>query len=255
MYRLWKHWILLAGLLFLLLPGSAYAADTNAAGEAVFPEGLYIGSESIGGRTEEEVRTYLQEKTENVSSTVVVVDWQGKKIQTTLKKLGMTIGIDEVIEKAWSACRNGGVITQYKDLMDLKYGNLHLEYCVRLSEQALERFVIDDVASECDIAPVNASLKYSSGSRDGNPGKERDSDGSGRHDAAIRVAVESADLHRAPRSVWDVPCRQPGSLPTRGKLSPRLRTSWAVILPSILPVHLTGRPTSKLRQIISGAGS
>ena len=152
--------IQLAGILFcfFLLPVTAQAEEVFGE-QTIIAEGISVGNVYVGGMTVAEARTLLEETYDETRNATITVLWDGVSIESSLKQLGLTWGLDEVLETAAKMGHRGSLIQRYKDQKDLRTGLLHLEIVNYLDPGSVAAFVEDEVAWEYDIKAVSATLE------------------------------------------------------------------------------------------------
>lgn len=156
--------IQLAGifLYILLLPVTVRAEEVPE--DQVIAEGISVGSVYVGGKTVAEARGLLAETYDETRNATITVLWDGTSIESSLKRLGLTWGVDPALAAAAEMGHRGSLIQRYKDQADLRTGTLHLEIAHHLDPEAVADFVESDVAWEHDIKAVSATLERTDGS-------------------------------------------------------------------------------------------
>lgn len=103
--------------LFLAVPVSMRAEETER-----IAEGVYIGSIYVGGMTEAEAQAAVQayvEEAADVNFTLVVGE---ESVEVTAEELGIEFSDMSLIEEAMDITRGGNLIKRYKDKKELENG-------------------------------------------------------------------------------------------------------------------------------------
>lgn len=157
-----KYYILVLTMLLLVAVLGTVSlsvfADTD---DNVICNGVYINSLNVGNMTEQEAKSALDEYVSDLMSKKITVDVAGENVETTLKKLGLTLGEHNYIEEALAAGKSGNLIKRYKELKDIENNGLVFELDFAIDDTKLDAFL-----EECkafDVEAQNAKVSRSNG--------------------------------------------------------------------------------------------
>lgn len=176
-------------LLIILLGGREYpAVDFSAgretdeySGDTVLPDGVFIGTEYVGGLTKDEAMEKLRSIYSMPQNQTVRIYWEQQTVNTTLEQLGASWGVEHAINRAITLANGGGLAQRYKTSIDLSSGTYHIDLRKTLDREKVDSFIRKEVSSVYDQKPVNASIEYEDGGfrvTDGKVGKVTDIDSS-----------------------------------------------------------------------------
>ncbi len=132
----------LAVIAVVLKCGFDTYAEPNS-GDAVFKNGIYMGTISAGGKTLEEMKSEVQAyiddlKTETLSLTVF-----DNTVDITGNDIGVTCGDLGELEEAIKYGTTGNIIDRYKALKDLEQEPMVFQLPVNVDQEALKNVVIE----------------------------------------------------------------------------------------------------------------
>lgn len=120
-------------------------------------EGIYIESIYIGGMTTEEAEDALDAYIEQLNATEITLTAGDKQFTTKVSDLGFTVTNEHIIEEAMSIGKTGSLLNRYKDLTDLKQGDLVLDLKVTVDTEIVTALLNDNV-SKINTKAVNNGL-------------------------------------------------------------------------------------------------
>lgn len=143
----------------LVLAGMKVYADSKS---KTIPEGVFVDSVALGGKTAEEAQELVDEYIKNLGSKKFTLVVDGHSVKTTLDKLGFTCVENNYIEEASNFGKTGNLIKRYKELKDIEHQTrvFKLEYTV---DDAKTTKFIEDKCKKFEIEPVDAVLTRKNG--------------------------------------------------------------------------------------------
>ncbi|MDO5293245.1 MAG: VanW family protein [bacterium] len=124
-------------------------------------ENVYIDTLNIGSMTKEQAKEALDAYVDQLKETKVTITINGKEVNTTLDKLGLTVDEQNYIDEAMDAGKTGSLIKRYLDLRKIKSEKLVFTLAFTLNDSN-----IDKVMKKCqkyDIDPKNSVLTREDG--------------------------------------------------------------------------------------------
>lgn len=123
-------------------------------------EGVMVDGINISGMIKNEaydiVQKAVQEKLDKIS---VTFRYEEKSWHFNAEDLQAVINIDDVIDKAYDAGRDGSLIERYKSQQDIKSLGLILKSVISVNEQILIQ-ALSDVKNEIDNPMIEASITF-----------------------------------------------------------------------------------------------
>ncbi len=150
-----------------------YADDVRIA------EGIYIGTEYVGGLTKEAARSRLETVYSMPENQTVRIYWEQQTVNTTLNDLGAAWGVNRAINRAITLAEGGGITQRYKTSRDLALGTYHIDLSKSLDRDKVVEFIRTNISAVFDQAPVNAAIEYTDNGfkiTDGRVGRKADID-------------------------------------------------------------------------------
>ncbi|MDO5522229.1 MAG: VanW family protein [bacterium] len=124
-------------------------------------ENVYIDTLNIGSMTKEQAKEALDAYVGQLKETKVTITINGKEVNTTLDKLGLTVDEQNYIDEAMDAGKTGSLVKRYLDLRKIKSEKLVFTLAFTMNENN-----IDKVMKKCqkyDIDPKNSVLTREDG--------------------------------------------------------------------------------------------
>ncbi len=143
----------------LAVAGMKIYADSKSEG---IPDGVYIDSISLGGKTAEEAQEVVDEYVESLMDKKLTLLIDDKKVKTTLGKLGFACIENNYIEEASMLGKTGNLIKRYKELKDVENETLVYNLEFTIGDEEVKSF-IEEKCSKYEIEPVNATMTRSNG--------------------------------------------------------------------------------------------
>ncbi|MBO6164065.1 MAG: VanW family protein [Lachnospiraceae bacterium] len=144
-------------LALFLFPGKILAAD-----ETRIPDGIYAQGISLGGMTRSEATQALDEYFQAIAaSSFRLTCMDGQTVEIPISEWGLTWDSNGTVRQALRMASSGRLIHRYKDLMNLKHGNLYLETHYDVDYDML-RYSLAEAVAEHDNPAVNATIALQS---------------------------------------------------------------------------------------------
>ena len=139
--------------------------------EQTIEQGICIGNVDVGGMTESEAQTAVNEYVDSLLDTTFTLKGETGSIQMTAGDMGVTADTDTAVQEAMAVGHAGSLINRYKTLQDLKKENLVLDMHLSVDKQATAQKIYA-TADDLAVGAVDNSLKRVNGSFQFVEGKE-----------------------------------------------------------------------------------
>ncbi len=132
-------------------------------------EGIYIESVYVGGMTAEEAEAALNGYITELNSKKITLTAGEKQIRVDASKLGLTVTNEGIIQEAMSVGKTGSILRRYKDITDLKNGNLILDLDISIDKETVTALLnnnlkkIDTEAIDNGLIRENGEFIYMPG--------------------------------------------------------------------------------------------
>lgn len=108
---------------------------------AEIPEGVYAGSQSLGGKTKEEANQVIQEYIDSLANQTITLEVDGEPVETTASELGFYWSNADEVDQIVADYTEGNLIQQYLRKKDLEQENLTLPLETAVDETKVSEFV------------------------------------------------------------------------------------------------------------------
>ena len=152
------------GIAATVRPAFAEKADT-------IEKGISIGNVDVGGMTEEEARSALEDYVNGLMDTTFTLQGETGSVQMTASDMGVTADTDTAVQEALAVGHAGSLINRYKTLQDLKKDNVVLDMHLSVDKQATAQKLYES-AENLAVGAEDNTLKRENGSFVFVPGKE-----------------------------------------------------------------------------------
>lgn len=125
----------------------------------VVPEGIYVGSNYIGGMTKAGARDVLSGIYKTPVNVQVVVNWGSNSAKTSLSNLGVITNVDKTIDRCISIGKNGGLIQRYKTEQDLNACGFHAEIDQTVDKDKTAKFLKENLGDKYNEPSRDASIE------------------------------------------------------------------------------------------------
>lgn len=171
MKKKWSRMLLLAAAVFVCGMFAGSTMITKAENDdARIADGVYIGSVSVGGMTEQEAYDAIAAYADSVNQAVFTLTANGKSAKATAEDLGITVKNTSAVKEALAVGKEGNLIRRYKDRKDLSYGGKVFELPLAIDEtQAAATLTekaktLNNNAVNCGLKRVNGQFEITEGS-------------------------------------------------------------------------------------------
>ena len=156
--------VCILGIAATVRPAFAEKADT-------IEKGISIGNVDVGGMTEEEARSALEDYVNGLMDTTFTLQGETGSVQMTAADMGVTADTDTAVQEALAVGHAGSLINRYKTLQDLKKDNVVLDMHLSVDKQATAQKLYES-AEDLAVGAEDNTLKRENGSFVFVPGKE-----------------------------------------------------------------------------------
>ncbi len=170
MKKLSKAGLLLAAVVSAVCVLSS-SQNAKAAEETRIENGIYIGNVNVGGMTEAQAESAVEEYIAGLLGTEFTLQGETGSITMTAADMGVAADTDTAVQKAIAVGHSGSLINRYKTIQDLKSQKLVLDMCLSVDKQATAQKLYEH-ADSLAVGAVDNSLIRENGSFQFVPGKE-----------------------------------------------------------------------------------
>ena len=144
-----------AALLLVLLAGGLLLLR-SAHADRVYPA-IYVANVPLGGMTRGEAHSALLAQADEVHATEVIFRHDDQEWRTTLRELGLTVGVDATLDKAYEIGREDGAWDRLQTMARLVREDERMPLALHLNQTALDRWY-DTIDDELGMPAREASL-------------------------------------------------------------------------------------------------
>ncbi len=160
--RIWPA-LLVIGIMFLLIAAYVYVSYRMIRPDAdKICDGVYIEEVDISGMTRDQAAEAMDQYVQKLSGRELEVDVNGKKVGTTLEKLGYTTDVDACIDQAMQLGKEGSFFSDFAQIRALKKEHKVYDLDFSYSEKKTKKFVKNKCGKKCSNAK-DAMIKRSNG--------------------------------------------------------------------------------------------
>ena len=99
-------------------------SKVKAGDQQMIEDGVYIGNVNVGGMTEEQARSAVEEYVAGLLNTNFTLKGETGSLEMTAEDMGVTADADAAAKEAVQIGHAGSLINRYKTLQDLKKDKL-----------------------------------------------------------------------------------------------------------------------------------
>lgn len=151
----------LRAITFLLIAGTlAVAAGTARAKEAdndTIYAGVYLDGVYVGGLTKEEAMEEYDQYIDGIDDLKITFATDVGTCSTTLKDLGVSVSVEDAVDKAYNYGRQGNILSRYKEIKALEAENVVLVPEKEFNEDSLKEYLENETGDITKDAK-NASI-------------------------------------------------------------------------------------------------
>lgn len=147
------------------------ASNASAEEQQMIENGVYIGNVNVGGMTEDQARSAVEEYVFGLLNTSFTLKGETGSLEMTAEDMGVSADADAAVEEAVQIGHAGSLINRYKTLQDLKKDKLVLDMHLSVDKQATAQKLYEN-ADELAVGAEDNSLTRENGEFQFVPGKE-----------------------------------------------------------------------------------
>lgn len=125
-------------------------------------EGIYIESIYIGGMSQEEAEATLAEYISELNNKKITFTAGDRQLDFVASELGISVANNDIVKEAMAVGKTGSLLTRYKDLRDLKHGDLVLDLDISIDSEVVTSLLNDNI-SKIETKAVNNTLRRENG--------------------------------------------------------------------------------------------
>ena len=160
-----------AAVLFCVVGLGSHTQAAMAAEETTIENGISIGNVNVGGMTENQAISAVEEYVDGLMDTTFTLKGETGSIQMTAEDMGVTADADTAVQEALAVGHAGSLINRYKTLQDLKKKTLVLDMHLSVNKQATAEKIYES-ADDLAVGAVDNGLKRVNGKFEFVKGKE-----------------------------------------------------------------------------------
>lgn len=135
----------------------------NGAEPGTICDGVYVDGIALGGMTEADAESTLEEYVDQLKDTRVILTVDEDHVEeTTLKILGLEVDSHAFVQEAAAVGKSGNLIRRYKELKDVEANPMNFEITYTLRTDSLESY-LEALAERYDVAAEDSTLSRSGG--------------------------------------------------------------------------------------------
>ena len=151
-----------AAVLFCVVGLGSLTQAAMAAEETTIENGISIGNVNVGGMTENQAISAVEEYVDGLMDTTFTLKGETGSIQMTAEDMGVTADADTAVQEALAVGHAGSLINRYKTLQDLKKKKLVLDMHLSVNKQATAEKIYES-ADDLAVGAVDNGLKRVNG--------------------------------------------------------------------------------------------
>lgn len=148
---------------------SVHAAKAET--EQTIEEGIYIGNVNVGGMTEQQARSAVDEYVAGLMDISFTLQGDTGSIQMTAEDMGVSADAETAVQNALAVGHSGSLINRYKSMQDLKKEKMVLDMYLSVNKQATAQKLYES-ADQLAVGAEDNTLKRVDGKFEFVPGKE-----------------------------------------------------------------------------------
>ena len=115
---------------FCVVGLGSHTQAAMAAEETTIENGISIGNVNVGGMTENQAISAVEEYVDGLMDTTFTLKGETGSIQMTAEDMGVTADADTAVQEALAVGHAGSLINRYKTLQDLKKEKSWFSICI-----------------------------------------------------------------------------------------------------------------------------
>lgn len=160
-----KRWPALLVLFILVLMIAAYiyvAYRMVKPQDDIICNGVFVESIDLSGMTREQAEDAIQEYIGLKTERLLEVDVNGKKVTTSLKKIGYECEASDCIDQALRVGKSGNPFANYVEIKEAQNNHIVYDLTFKYSDEKIQSFVKKKCGKECTKAK-NSKVKMQDG--------------------------------------------------------------------------------------------
>ena len=125
-------------------------------------EGVYIGGISVGGMTEQEATTAIEDYLQTLNETVLTLQGPNGTMDISFEEMGYSVNTDSKVKEALLVGNSGNLISRFKALKDLEEESYVIDMGLSIDKQKTAQMIYKKT-DKLDIKAVDNSLKRENG--------------------------------------------------------------------------------------------
>ena len=168
-----KKALILGAVAFLTVAaGSVGTAEASSKkSEQTIKDGVCIGSIDVGGMTEKEARSAVNDYVDSLNDTEFSLKGANGSIKATAQDMSITADTEAAVTEALEVGNTGSLINRYIEEQELKSGNVTVNMYLSVDKQQTAKLIYDK-RDNINIKSVDNSLKRNGSSFEFVPGQE-----------------------------------------------------------------------------------
>lgn len=138
------------------------ARPAIAAENATIEDGIYIGNVNVGGMTEDQARSAVEEYVTGLLDTTFVLQGETGSIKMTAADMGVSADADAAVQEALAVGHAGSLVSRYKAIEDLKTEKMVLDMHLSVDKQETAQKLYES-ADDLAVGAVDNTLKRENG--------------------------------------------------------------------------------------------
>jgi len=134
------------------------ARPAIAAENATIEDGIYIGNVNVGGMTEDQARSAVEEYVTGLLDTTFVLQGETGSIKMTAADMGVSADADAAVQEALAVGHAGSLVSRYKAIEDLKTEKMVLDMHLSVDKQETAQKLYES-ADDLAVGAVDNTLK------------------------------------------------------------------------------------------------
>lgn len=143
----------------------------KATEKATIAEGVYIGNVNVGGMTQAQAQSAVEEYVAGLMDTTFTLKGESGSVSMTAQDMGVTADVNAAVTEAVAVGRAGSLINRYKTTQDLKKNSLVLDMHLSVDKQTTAQKLYKD-SDKLSVAAVDNGLVRENGAFQFVRGKE-----------------------------------------------------------------------------------
>lgn len=129
------------GLNVMILAAGIACTSSAVAYASEIPNGIYVGSQNLGGMTLEEASKTVEEYVAGLAGQKITLDVSGTSVETTASDLGFHWNNQDVLQETAQSYENLNIVQRYLAFTDLEVEPLNIKVETAVDEAMVSAFV------------------------------------------------------------------------------------------------------------------